>query len=679
VKVPLSWLKEFVDVAVEPARLGDDLTMVGLALEGLETDGKDAVLDIDVTTNRVDAMNVYGLAREVAVIYRLPLKPLDLSLSESGAPAAESLRVDIEAADLCPRFCARVLDVRMGPSPAWIRDRLEAAGVRPISNVVDLTNYVMLEMGQPSHAFDLARIPGGRLVVRWAREGEPLTTLDGVERKLGPRMGVVAGPEAPLALAGVMGGASSEVSDDTRAVALEAAYWDALSIRRTAKALGMHTEASHRFERGADPEGTAVATARIGHLLQKIGAGSVRPGLIDQEAAPLPRRTAPLRLSRSRQVLGVDVPADETSRILEGLGFEVTRRDAAGLEVRIPTWRGDVVREVDLIEEVGRHHGLARIPATLPPTREGSGLKPFQVRERRMRDVLVATGFTEVINYSFVPSASARTFPADALRLQNPLSADADVLRSSLVVPGLLTSVRTNLRHGRRDLALFEIGRVFAASGEVLPREERRLGLVVTGRFGAAHWSEKPRAADFFDLKGVLEALFRRLGVDAPRLAAGGAPPFLHPGRSAVIVADGPIGYVGALHPDFRDSWELRDEAFVAELSVERLLEDAPPPARFRPLPRFPAVGRDLSVLADASVSSAELLALVRAEAGETLQDAAVVDRYAGERIPAGKVSLTLSLRYQHPDRTLTGEEVQASIERVTRALKARGAEIRGE
>jgi phenylalanyl-tRNA synthetase beta chain len=679
VKVPLSWLREFVDVTVEPPRLGDDLTMVGLALEGLETDGEDAVLDIDVTTNRVDAMNVYGIAREVAVVYGVPLKPLDVSLVETGRPAGEVLRVEIEAADLCPRFCARVLDVRLGPSPAWMRDRLEAAGVRPINNVVDLTNYVMLEMGQPSHAFDLARIPSGRLHVRWAREGEKLTTLDGVDRAFTPRMGVVSGPESALALAGIMGGASSEVSDDTRTIALEAAYWDPLSIRRAAKALGMHTEASHRFERGADPEGTAAATARIGHLLRKIGGGSVRPGLIDRTPAPLLRRTASLRLARLDQLLGVAVPDNEARRILDGLGFEPSASGGTTIDVRVPTWRGDVSREVDLVEEVGRHFGLARVPATLPPAREAGGLKPSQERERRVRSVLVAAGLTEVVNYSFVSSTLAKASPGEPLRLHNPLSADADVLRSGIVVPGLLTSLRTNLRQGRRDVALFEIGRVFAESGEPLPREERRLGLLLTGRIGSSHWSERGRPADFFDLKGIVETLFRRLGWDPPDLATGGLPSLLHPGRAAVIVKDGPIGYLGALHPDLRDAWELREETLVAELSLERLLEETPPVARFEPLARFPPVTRDLSVLGDEGLSAAALRALVRESAGELLREVTVVDRYAGVRIPPGKVSLTLTLRYQHPERTLTGEEVQASLERVTRALKTRGAEIRGE
>ncbi|HEY7515415.1 MAG TPA: phenylalanine--tRNA ligase subunit beta, partial [Vicinamibacteria bacterium] len=502
-KLPVSWLREFVDVKAEPRRLGEDLTMAGFALEGLETDGKDAVLDLDVTTNRVDAMNVYGLAREVSVIYGVPLKPLDLSFAEKGAPLSGAFDVTIEAADLCPRFCARVLDVRMGPSPAWLRDRLELMGVRPISNVVDLTNYVMLEMGQPSHAFDLAKIPQGRLHVRWAREGERLTTLDGVARTLPAKVGVVAGGEGPLALAGIMGGASSEVSEDTRTVALEAAYWEPLAIRRGARSLGMHTEASHRFERGADPEGTVIATARIAHLVEKIGAGSVRSGLVDRVAAPRPRRSLTLRPARVRAVLGVDVPVARAETILRGLGFGVASGGVLRLDV--PTWRGDVAREDDVVEEVGRHHGLDNVPSSLPPTAAVGGLRPAQAEEREVRDILVGAGCTEVINYAF----EAATVP-EAVTLANPLAEDQSVLRTSLV-PGLLHAFDENLRHGRKDVAVFEIGRVFRP-GASRPCEERHLAILLAGSEGSRHWSGKQREFDFFDLKGVLELVLERLG-----------------------------------------------------------------------------------------------------------------------------------------------------------------------
>jgi phenylalanyl-tRNA synthetase beta chain len=688
VKIPVSWLREFVEVPVEPRRLGDDLTMVGLALDGLESDGSDAILDLDVTTNRVDCMNVYGVAREVSVIYGTPLRPLALDSPEAGTPAAGSFDVAIEAKDLCPRFCARVLDVRLGPSPAWLRERLEKVGVRPINNMVDLTNYVMMEMGHPSHAFDLERVPGAKLIARWAREGETLTTLDGVERKLSSRIGVVAHPDGPLAVAGVMGGGSSEVSDDTRVVALEAAYWEPLAIRRAARSLGMHTEASHRFERGADYEGAARATARIAHLLEKIGAGSARPGLVDRVAAPPPTRRARLRPARVAMVLGAAVPEARSREILSGLGFACGPSQGDGFEVAVPTWRGDVSREIDLIEEVARHNGLGRIPSTLPEAHEAGALTPAQRRERRLRDVLVAAGLNEVVGLSFV-----RPGPLDEYRqrgllgpeqghlvcLANPLSEEHAALRNGLVVPGLLEALRVNLRQGRRDVTLFEIGRVFHPAKQ-LAREERRLGILLHGSMRAGHWSEKPRAADFFDLKGLLEAIVGRLGLNGLTFARDGVPGFLHPGQSASVALSGAtIGRAGALHPDFVHALDLREAPLVAEIRLEELLAATRRPARMEPLPRFPPVLRDLSLLCDTALPAAAVLDEVRASAGAPLRSVSVADRYSGPPVPAGKVSLMLSLRYQDPARTLTSEEVEASVSAVVARLHERGIEIRGE
>jgi phenylalanyl-tRNA synthetase beta chain len=669
-KLPVSWLREYVAVEVEPRKLGEDLTMAGLALEGLESDGKDAVLDLDVTTNRVDAMNVYGLAREVSVIYGLPLKPLDLSFTEKGAPASGAFDVTIEAADLCPRFCGRVLDVRMGPSPAWLRDRLEQMGVRPISNVVDLTNYVMLEMGQPSHAFDLAKVPQGRLSVRWAREGERLATLDGVERALHPRVGVVAGATGPLALAGIMGGASSEVSDDTRTVALEAAYWEPLAIRRAARSLGMHTEASHRFERGADPEGTVVATARIAHLLEKIGAGTTRPGLIDRVAAPKPRRTVSLRPSRVRAVLGIDVPADKTKTILTGLGFGVKAEDAGTLRLEAPTWRSDIAREDDVVEEIGRHYGLDEIPSSLPPAAAVGGLRPTQAEERTIREILVGAGCTEVVNYAFEAPTGG-----DGVVLANPLAEDQSVLRSSLV-PGLLRAYDENARHGRKDLAIFEIGRVFKA-GTSRPREERHLGILLAGSERKRHWSGKPRDFDFYDLKGILELLLERLGRGPLEVArAENVPSFLHPGQSAQILRDGKkVGLLGALRLTSRPGG-----ASGGVMTLDLDFGGEPPPRdRFRALPRFPAVERDLSIVVDAGTAAEDVARRIREAGGSALVAVTVMDRYDRPPVPAGKVSLLLSLRYEDRERTLTGEEVQGSLDEVVRKLRAAGFDIRGE
>lgn len=677
-KVPVSWLKEFVDVPVEPARLGEDLTLVGLALEGIERHGDETVLDLDVTTNRVDCMNVYGVAREASVVYGVPLRPLDLTFAEAGAPARQALEVEIEAPDLCRRFCARVLDVRLGPSPAWLRDRLELLGVRPINNVVDVTNYVMMEMGQPSHAFDLARVPGGKLLARWAREGEKLTTLDGVARVLTARHGVVASPEGALALAGVMGGAASEVSEATRTVALEAAYWDPLSVRRGAKALGMHTEASHRFERGADPEGTATATARIAHLLGRLGAGSARPGLIDRLASPpAPRRIA-LRPSRTDAVLGTAVPEDRARAILTGLGFEPGTEDGQTTTFTVPTWRGDVSREIDLVEEVGRHHGLDKIPATVPPARGAEGLRPHQLRERRLRELLVGAGLTEVVTYAFVSDRLAAGSPP-RVAVENPLSEEHGVLRSSIVVPGLLSTLQTNLRQGRRDVAVFETGRVFSPR-EGAPGEEARLGILLAGELGPGHWSARARAVDFFDVKALVELIAERLRLPAFTLATDGLPDLLHPGQAARIADAGSFtGWLGALHPDALRAWDVRGEVYVAELPLDPVLEARPEPARYRALARAPVVSRDLSVVCDRSLTAAALEGRVRAAAGGLLRSLRVVDRYEGPPVPAGKVGLTLALAFQDPERTLTGEEVQAAVDRAVGALRAAGADIRGE
>jgi phenylalanyl-tRNA synthetase beta chain len=678
-KAPLSWLREYVDVAVAPEQLAQDLTLAGLELGGLTRCDGDAVLDLEITTNRVDCMNVYGVAREVAVRYGLPLRPLATECEERGANAADALRVWVEAPDLCPRFCARVLDVRVAQSPDWLKKRLEAVGVRPINNVVDVTNYVMMEMGQPTHAFDLEKIPGAELRVRWARSGERLVTLDGVERQLTTRCGVVGSSGPGLALAGVMGGASSEVGGSTRVVALEAAYWTPLAVRRAVKDAGVASEASHRFERGADPEAPPAALARIAHLLAQIGAGSVRPGLIDVRPVSRTAKVVALRPARMRRLLGVDVGEQQAKTTLAGLGFSIVSQSEAGLSFEVPSWRGDVSREVDLVEEVGRHFGLDKIPSTLPPARGVEGLRVPQVRERAVREYLVGAGFSEVIGHAFVDAARTAVLPGGSIALANPLAEDQGMLRRSLVVPGLLSALQTNLRRGRRDIAVFETGRVFEPAVP-LPREEQRLGLLQAGEARPSHWSERGRAADFFDVAGVLEGLAARLGAEVAlrQPQEGECPQHLHPGRAAlVLLGEEILGSVGSLHPDLAAQWDLRETAFVAEISLDTLLTQPLSALRYRPLDRFPAVARDLSVVCDAGWAAREIVACIRKAAGDLLQAATVVDRYVGEPVLDGKVSLTFTLRFSSAERTLTSDEVQAALERIMSELRAAGAEIR--
>jgi phenylalanyl-tRNA synthetase beta chain len=679
VRVPLSWLREFVAFDVEPRRLADDLTAAGLAVDAIDSVGGESVLELDVTTNRVDCMNVYGVAREVAALYGSGLRPPDTAVDAQGAPASEALRVTIAAPDLCGRFSARLVDVRVGPSPAWLRDRLELVGIRSINSVVDLTNYVMVELGQPSHAFDLERVPGAELVVRWSRAGERLTTLDGIERALPERVGVIAGTggEPVLALAGIMGGASSEIHEGTKLVALEAAWWQPLAVRRAARALGMHTEASHRFERGADLATGPVALDRLAHLLVKIGAGSVRHGHVERKGSEPRARTVRLRSARVSALLGVEVPRLQQLRTLEALGFLVS--GAGGdAEALVPSWRLDVAGEADLAEEVGRHFGLDKIPSALPPSGRVGGLRRSQQRERRIREILTGIGMTEVVNFAFVAGAELPQGPG--VRLANPLSVEQDTLRSSLVVPGLVSTLRDNLRLGRRDLAVFELGRVFVPGAE-RPREERRLGILLAGQWHPRHWSAPTRPFDLYDIKGIVELLFARLGEPMPRLdQTAPAPAFLHPGRAARFVREGkPAGFAGALHPDLRERLELKDEAVVLELDLEELLEAEPKVARFHVLDRFPAVERDLSILCDEATPAAEIDARVRQAAGPWLRSVSLVDRYTGNQVPPGKVSLTVSLRFQDRERTLTSDEVQAAVDAVVAELRAAGHEIRGD
>jgi phenylalanyl-tRNA synthetase beta chain len=474
-----------------------------------------------------------------------------------------------------------------------------------------------------------------------------------------------------------MGGASSEIHDGTQVVALEAAWWEPLATRRAARALGMHTEASHRFERGADIAAGPLALDRLAHLVVKIGAGSVRPGLVERKGHERPGRTVRLRSSRVSALLGVDVPWLRQERTLEALGFLVTGTSADATAL-VPSWRLDVAGEADLAEEVGRHVGLDKIAPALPPASRVGGLRRSQRRERQIREILTGTGFTEVVNYDFV--AGGEVVPSPGVRLANPLTVEQDTLRTSLVMPGLVTTLRTNLRLGRRDLAVFELGRVFLP-GPQRPLEQRRLGILLSGQWHPRHWSAPSRPFDLFDVKGVLELLFARLGEAPPVWDRKAEPPaFLHPGRAALLGEAGrSVGYAGTLHPEVRDQFELKDEVVVLELDLENLLESVRERQRFQVLDRYPAVERDLSVLCDEALPAAEIDARVRAAGGERLRSVSLVDRYTGNQVPAGKVSLTVSLRFQDRERTLTSEEVQAAMDDVVRELRAAGLEIRGE
>ena len=681
-KILLSWLREFVDVPGTAEDIAATMSVRGFAVEGIdavpggEAGHADAVLDFEITANRPDCMSVIGMAREVATAYGLQVRrpavgASTLTLAPLKAVESAGVEVSIEDADLCPRYAAAVADVTVAPSPEWMQARLRAAGIRPISNIVDITNYVLLELGQPMHAFDASRVGGGHIVVRRARAGETLRTLDGQVRTLAPEMLVIADAERPIALAGVMGGAESEVTAGTRTIVLESAYFDALSVRRTSRTLGLKTEASMRFERGADPRLPVTAMERAAALLEITGAGTPRGTVLDRYPARIEPVQIRLRRAKIEGLLGIAVPDADTRRILESLGFAL-HEHPEGWDVTVPTRRVDVAREVDLIEEVARHHGFDRIPTTFPALASAPPpIDPRITRARQLRHVLTGAGFSEAVTFGFVGEAAAAPFARDGglVPIANPLSETFAVLRPS-VLPGLIAAVAHNRRREQRDVRLFEVGAHFSrAAGE-----RRALACAWTGTIGNDHWSGGTRAVDFFDMKGVVERVCRAFGVE-PRLQPSDTG-VLVAGRSASILAGGTrVGALGLLAPAIAEGHGLtpQDEVYVTEIDLDALEELAVSGSvRVAPLPKYPSVTRDISILVADTLRADAIRETIRAAAPATLVRVREFDRYQGKGIPEGQVSLSLRLTFRSPDRTLTDTEVQTAMDAVLAALKDR-------
>jgi len=656
------------------------------------------VLELEITPNRPDCLAVYGVAREVHAATDTPLAPAPWSVDPHPAgDAIPGVSVDVQVPELCPRFTARLFeDVTIGPSPAWLKARLMAAGQRPINNVVDITNYVTLLCGQPMHAFDADLVAGGTLVVRRARAGETMTTLDGVERKLDAEMCVIDDAEGPTSIAGIMGGARSEVHAGTTRVLMEAATWNGPNIQRTSTRLALRTEASGRFEKQLQPEqaleGQVVAT-RL--MIELCGARPVG-GTIDVGGPGPEPVTLRLRDARTERLLGAPVPRADAARILQALGFDAVEREN-GLDVTVPPWRrGDVEREADLIEEVARIWGLDRLPATLPSRRGAVGrLAPEQRARRRAEDALVGAGLSEAVGWSFTaPDVAQRLgLPGDAVVLDNPMSEEQSVMRTTLL-GSLLDALRRNRSRGFEDVRLFEYGAVYlpghdtAPTGNpwypvadpALPSERTHLGALLTGRVRPVSWGDgDPPRADFFAAKGVLEALMRALRIDW-RAEPGGDAPFLHPRRAAaVLVGDGtPAGWLGELHPSVAARWDLETVAGF-ELDFGALAAAATAVPRYEDLTSFPAIRQDIAVVVGDDVPAARVLEAIRAAGGALLRDAEVFDVYRGAQVGEGRASLAVRLEFRAPDRTLTDEEVAQRRAKIVDALRERvGGELRG-
>ena len=679
-KVVLSWLRDYVDIPYALEELQERLPMLGLGIEGVEGAGDDAVIDLEIAANRGDLMSLRGVAREMAASTRTAVRRPAPWVTEAADPITEHTAVEVQDAVLCPRFTARmIVDVRVGPSPAWLVRRLEASGVRSINNIVDVTNYVMLEMGQPMHAFDYDLLRGGRLVIRHARPGEPLMTLDGVDRALDPQILVVADAERAGGVAGIIGGGNTEISERTTRVLLEAAAWDPAMIRRTSRRLGVRTESSARFERGIDIAGILAVQDRAIALMQELAGGRILRGVIDVYPRPLQRRAVDLRLPSVRRLLGIDVPVDEAVAILTSLGFAVERQDR-NLRVDVPTYRRDVEREEDLIEEIARHYGYDRIPSVMPveTTSQGS-VAPALRMDALVRTVLVRAGLVEALTLSLTNPAAVDglQLPADhpwrtLVPLRNPMVEDHTHLRATLL-PGLLNAARANVARAVTDIRLFELGRTFhAGAGGVT--EPRRLAILMTGTTHEGAWN-LPAAAvaiDFFGLKGVVEALLRELHIDDVSFVAARAP-WLHAGRTAELIAGGrALGMLGELHPDVAVRYDLPAAVYLAHLDADALFEQAAVTPRFRPVGRFPAVRRDVAVAVARDIPSAQVEQVIREAAGVWLERVGLFDVYEGASVPSGQRSLAYALTFRAAERTLAAEEVETWMRAIHDALRAR-------
>ncbi len=679
----------------------------------------ETVIELDIKAHRGDLFCLVGVAREVAAFNRTRVMPPDHAVPETGPePITKLLRLTVEDVDLCPRFTARVISgARIGPSPLWLARRLAMAGVRSINNVVDVTNYVMLELGQPLHAFDYDKVAKRQLIVRRAKKDEKLTTLDGQARDLTTDMMLVCDPSGPLSIAGVMGGASSEIADATTTILLEAATWNGPNIRRTATRLGLRSEASSRFEKGLDPELARQGVDRAARLIAELAGGQVAPGVLDSYPAPVTPRMLRFDPRDVDWLIGYAVSLDEAAEALEAIEFGVRRRDDDTLDVTIPTWRGDVVESADVVEEIARVLGYDRIQGTIPagplPAPQGDN---WHDRENLVRDVMAGAGLREVVTYPLVNrsgmlqslsdtsdvaplllgtvettgNVNGRTLiPADklpAITLVNPASAKFETLRVTLL-PSLLEALADNLHQGTRAVRIFEVGRRYipktdrpvpAAEGDdgALPHERRSLAVVMSGPAGEG-WSDEHRPLDFYDLKAVAETLLGSLHVSGARYTPTRHPTF-HPGRCALIElplspeAGAPVrpaGVIGEVHPEVARHYDLGQRASALEIDLERLFATAPERTRYVPISRFPPLTRDLAIVVPRAVAAGDVSQAIREAGGELLRSVTLFDVYEGEPIPPDWRSLAFTLIYQADDRTLSDTDGDAERTRVLAVL----------
>jgi phenylalanyl-tRNA synthetase beta chain len=690
-RIVYNWLKDFVDVTAPPQELASRLALSGTNIGSVETGPHGAVIDAEVGSNRPDCLGHYGIAREVAAIYKLPLKHVSPKPAESAAKAGDAVKVDIQAPELCGRFTARgIRNVKIQPSPKWLRDRLEASGVASISNVVDISNYVMLELGHALHTFDYDKVRDHKIVVRPAKPKEKIRTLDGVERELDPGICMICDGDGSRAIGigGIMGGAETEISFSTKNVLIECAWFEPVPVRRAARFLRLHTEASTRFGRGADPEMAELASRRCAELILQLAGGELLAGVVDV----YPGRRAPKKTQLTRKellrVMGADVPDRQIEANLSALGFAPVRIDhnrgaegslLAAWECTQPSWRAEVAREIDLIEEIARIYGLDKFPPRLPAARQGAARLPHHEAETRLRERLIGLGYREIVAIPHVAEERDALFrPAGVspARLANPLSEEAGVLKSTSVVT-MAAALEWNLNHGQRNARLFEIGRHYRLQGDK-SAETRVLTLGATGEAREKGLYDNPRAFSFADLKGCLDEIGQLAdGREARGFAwRDGGPGWLNAGkRGKIQLGNAEIGMAGQLARRVADRLKLRQDVFLAELNLDPLcaaIQAAKTARRYEPLPRFPAVERDFSLVLADEISFAEIANSIRSLGILEISSIEAVDKFRGKNIPAGKYSLLVRVTFQSRESTLTDGQINHFVGKIVSILEHR-------
>ncbi len=732
-KISPQWIRDFVDLKVDNARLADDLTNVGAAVEGISGEGENTVFEMEITTNRPDEMNHYGLAREAAAIYDLPLKPLEPKLPAAAKAASEAnlsgtaeampshsegansgrgvqagpvataartrsssspnpaFPIEIEEPALCPRFTARAIrNVNIQSSPERIVRRLGLLDQRPINNAVDATNYVLWEIGKPTHVFDLDLLEGGRIIVRHARPGETLKTLDGIERKLTTEDLVVADGRKPVGLAGVMGGFDTMITDRTKNILIESAWWDPITVRKMARRHGLHTDASHRFERGADFESTVPSVNRVAELILASGGGELAGDVVDVIARQMDQALVALHVPEVRRILGNQPAVNEIVRILKRLGFEITleKTDATEFTVQIPSWRLDVEREIDLIEEIARAYGYNKFPNSLPAF-SGEVVEHQEARKNaKVRSSLLALGYNEAISLTFISSQDASHFSsAQQIELENPLSAEASIMRTS-PIPGMLDMLAYNLNRGTSDVRLFELGNVYEYSGpNSVERQRACIGATVEAlrkylpdRLMFDFEEDEPKVGEVIrsfkgDVETVLE-LFEHTTLHYD----SGVSSYFHPGRAARAVLDGDlVAQFGQIHPDVASTRKLRQAVFVGEIFLDRLYQHDLRRIQYEPLPRYPGVQRDFSFVFDDSVTYERIQTAITALSLGELRRFEPVEIFRGGAVAKGKYSVLLRATFQSKERTLREDEVAGWSARIISVLEALGGSLRAQ